>query len=122
MAARFSASAIDMTDEPIDFDQISELLHGLGALQSAAELHGFLVGQLAAGQRPSRSEWLRAVNEQADLSSNPDQAAGDCLHALYRQTLTALLDSDLEFQLLLPGDEFPLTERAANLGEWCQGF
>jgi uncharacterized protein len=108
--------------DPLDFAQFSELLHDLGALQGAAELHGFLVGQLAAGKRLSRSEWLRAANEEADLSESPDEVAGDQLQQMYTSTLATLQRGELEFQLLLPEDESPLIDRVENLGQWCQGF
>ncbi len=111
-----------MADEPIDFEQVEDLLTQFGALHGAADLHGFLVGQLAGGRRPSRSEWLRSANEQADLSSNPDEVVGACLQSLYQQTLAALLDSDLEFALLLPQDDTELPVRVDCLGQWCQGF
>jgi len=108
--------------DQLDFTQLSDLLQTLGALQSAAELHGFLVGQLAAGKRLSRSEWLRAANEEADLSQNPDEVEGDQLHALYSNALATLQRGELDFQLLLPEDDNPLLERIENLGQWCQGF
>ncbi len=108
--------------ESLDFSELSELLHNLGALLGAAELHGFLVGQLAAGKRLSRSEWLRAANEQADLSQSPDEVAGDRLYDFYRHTLAALQTGELDFQLLLPEDDDSLLDRVDELGRWCQGF
>jgi len=113
---------VDKETNTVDFDELDELLRNFGALQSAAELHGFLVGQLAGGQRLSRGEWLRSANEQADLSRNPDEVAGDRLQTLYQQTLAALRDDELEFQPLLPPDEEPLLDRVEALGQWCQGF
>lgn len=107
---------------PIDFDQLDELLQQLGALQGAAELHGFLVGQLVTGKRFSRSEWLRAANEEADLGQSPDEVAGDRLYDLYRTTLAALRSGELEFQLLLPDDDTALLDRVDRLGRWCEGF
>jgi yecA family protein len=121
MAGLFETRA--MTEiTPIDHPQLSELLHDLGALLGAAEVHGFLVGQLATGKRFSRSEWLRAANEQADLSQSPDEIAGDRLYDLYRATLVSLQSGEFSFQLLLPEDDEPLSERVENLGQWCQGF
>ena len=105
-----------------DHDQLDELLTRFGALQGAAELHGFLSGQLAGGKRLGRGEWLRAVSEQADLGELPDQASGDLLFALYRDTLRLLEAGEYEFQPLLPEDEQALGERVAALGSWCQGF
>jgi uncharacterized protein len=104
------------------FEQLHDLLQNYGALQSAAELHGFLAGQLAAGKRLSRSEWLRAANVAADLSRNPDEVAGDSLYQLYRSTLAELQSGDLAFHPLLPDDEAALVERVDGLGQWCQGF
>ncbi|HSB96163.1 MAG TPA: UPF0149 family protein [Spongiibacteraceae bacterium] len=105
-----------------NFDQLRTLLQDYGALQSAAELHGFLAGQLAAGKRLSRSEWLRAANEEADLSQNPDEVAGDSLYDLYRATLAAMQSGELSFHPLLPDDDAALVERVEGLGQWCQGF
>jgi yecA family protein len=104
------------------FEQLRTLLQNYGALQSAAELHGFLAGQLAAGKRLSRSEWLRSANEAADLSQNPDEVAGDSLYELYRATLAALQSGELVFHPLLPDDDEALVERIDGLGQWCQGF
>jgi yecA family protein len=104
------------------FEQIHTLLQNYGALQSAAELHGFLAGQLAAGRRLSRGEWLRAANEAADLSQNPDEVAGDSLYEMYRSTLAALQSGELSFHPLLPDDDSALVERVDGLGQWCQGF
>lgn len=104
------------------FELIHNLLQNYGALQSAAELHGFLAGQLAAGKRLSRGEWLRAANEAADLSRNPDEVAGDNLYELYRSTLAALQSGELSFHPLLPSDDVALVERVEGLGQWCQGF
>ncbi len=108
--------------ESLNFTELNELLQNFGALLGAAELHGFLVGQLATGKRLSRSEWLRAANEQADLSQSPDEVAGDRLYDFYRHTLTALQSGELDFQLLLPEDDDSIGERVENLGLWCQGF
>ena len=113
---------VDKQTTAVDFEQLNELLRNYGALQSASELHGFLVGELATGVRLSRAEWLRTANEQADLSRNPDEVAGDQLYALYQHTLAALSGDELAFQLLLPEDEYPLLDRVEALGQWCQGF
>ena len=108
--------------EPLDFAELNDLLRNFGALLGGAELHGFLVGQLATGKRLSRGEWLRTANEQADLSQSPDEVAGDRLYDFYLHTLTALQSGELDFQLLLPEDDDSLCERVEELGRWCQGF
>lgn len=125
MAARSISSRyppVTATASALDFDRLDRLLKHHGALQSAAELHGFLSGQLAAGRRLSRGQWLRAAGEQADLGQHPDEVSGDQLHLIYQQTLRALGNGELDFQPLLPDDDSALAERVAALGQWCQGF
>lgn len=105
-----------------DFDQLNDLLQRLGALQTAAELHGFVAGQLAGGKRFARGEWLRTVTEHADLSQNPDEVEGDVLLSVCQHALTALTRSDMSFQPLMPADDEALEDRVDALGQWCQGF
>lgn len=105
-----------------DFDQLNDLMQRLGALQTAAELHGFLAGQLAGGKRFSRGEWLRAAAEQGDLSQNPDEVEGDVLFTTYQHTLAEMTRSDMAFTPLLPADDDALADRVDALGQWCQGF
>lgn len=120
---RSSGSRTSMkTAIAIDFPQLSELLQNFGALHGPAELHGFLVGQLATGKRFTRAEWLRTANEQADLSQSPDEVTGDRLFDLYRTALAELKSGELAFQLLLPDDDDDLLNRVESLGLWCQGF
>lgn len=113
-----------MTDAPAapDFAELNELLQQHGAMQGAAELHGLLTGALTAGRRYSRSEWLRAVMEQGDLGSHPDERSGDALYRLYQQTLASLTTDELDFEPLLASDDDPLSLRTTTLGHWCHGF
>lgn len=110
------------TPLPIDHAHLDNLLREQEALLSAAELHGYLCGQLAVGRRLSRGEWLRQASELGDFGRHPDEPTGDALYRLYGETLAALESSDLDFQLLLADDEEALTERLESLGRWCQGF
>jgi uncharacterized protein YgfB (UPF0149 family) len=41
---------------------------------------------------------------------------------LFTATAAALLQPDMEFELLLPADEQPIDVRTAALAQWCQGF
>ncbi len=125
MPSSTTNSDLTVTQQPVqspDFDQLDQLLIRFGALQGAAELHGFLSGQLSGGKRLSRGEWLRSASEQADLGELPDQASGDLLFALYRDTLQVFEAGDYTFQPLLPEDEQELGNRVNALGAWCQGF
>jgi uncharacterized protein YgfB (UPF0149 family) len=41
---------------------------------------------------------------------------------LFGATAAALIQPDMEFELLLPGDEQPIEVRTTALAQWCQGF
>src|SRR6266480_5553812 len=56
------------------------------------------------------------------LAQARSHAAAASLHALYAATADALLQPDMEFELLLPEDGQSIDARTAALAEWCQGF
>jgi len=41
---------------------------------------------------------------------------------VYAATVAALSGRDMEFDLLIPGDDQPIEERARALTSWCTGF
>lgn len=113
----------------IGYEHWEDFLYQLGAVCSASELQGALVGQLSAGQRLSPSQWLCFAAECMDLPlSSPsaideipaEQATG--VQALYTLVLRALQDDGYGFRPLLPDDALPLKTRIQALSQWCQGF
>ena len=42
--------------------------------------------------------------------------------ALFGDTRQALAGGQMQFDVMLPGDEVPIADRAAALGHWCQSF
>lgn len=104
------------------FERLEKLLGAEGLVVSAAELHGMLTGLLASGKAPGRQDLYGVladlVNEGEALSLRL-QSEVDQL----RQDITSDLgSSELNFQLLVPGDDEPLEERLAALVEWTQSF
>lgn len=108
-----------MTDVSLEFDDIADALLAANALQSPAELHGMLSGQLAAGKRPGADAWAREARQWLDVG---EIAVLPCLPPLYQNTLAALESDDYAFRLLLPDDDYGLEVRTQALGEWCRGF
>jgi uncharacterized protein len=101
-----------------DYDHIQQLLTQERSLADAAEAHGTLTGCLCAAQGYRVEDWLREILPEGRAA--PGTAAA--LEGLFTATAEALLQPDMEFELLLPADEQPLEVRTAALAQWCQGF
>lgn len=105
----------------MNYSELSELLRQSGAVARAADCHGFLCGHLCVTDLPERDIW----EEYLDLQTDNDTLANDCLDQIDRllaDTRRFLDSPELDFQLMLPDDDGPLSERVLALGEWCNGF
>jgi yecA family protein len=100
------------------YQQIQQLLAQERSLADAAEAHGTLAGCLCGASDYRFEDWLREILPEGRAGA----AASATLQELYTATATALLQPDMEFELLLPEDEEPIDVRTAALAQWCQGF
>lgn len=106
-----------------DFEQLANLLLEEGAVTfSPSELHGLVVGQIAAGRRFESAALASFCAEQIDLTNLSQAASLPQLSGLYKAALAQLESSDFELELLLPDDEHSLGQRAEQLGLWVTGF
>jgi uncharacterized protein YgfB (UPF0149 family) len=101
-----------------DYTRVQELLTRARSLAAAAEAHGTLAGCLCGAAEYAFEDWLREFLPEGSA----DPAAVATLRELYTGTAQALLQTDMEFEPLLPGDAEPIAARTAALAEWCQGF
>ena len=101
-----------------DYTRIQQLLAQQHSLADAAEAHGTLAGCLCGASGYRFEDWLKEILPEGRAST----AAGAALRELYDATASALIQPDMEFELLLPEDSAPLTERTQALTQWCQGF
>jgi uncharacterized protein len=101
-----------------EYQEIEQVLSHSHALTDVSEAHGTLAGALCAAADYRLDDWLREL--YAD--GRTDGAARERLRQLFEATRSALLEQDMAFAALLPGDERPIADRAAALGQWCQGF
>src|SRR5579862_7076613 len=101
-----------------DYSHIQQLLTQARSLTDAAEAHGTLAGCLCGAAAYRFEDWLREV--LPDGRAEP--GATENLYGLYTATAAALLQPDMEFEMLLPSDAQPLEARTNALAEWCQGF
>jgi hypothetical protein len=104
----------------VTFAEVVRVLEGLGSSVSAAEAHGCLVGALCTTQHYPMERWLEEIIPDEDRRADDDSQ--QALRLLYADTLNALRGENLDFEVLLPGDEIPLAARAGDLSQWCQGF
>jgi len=100
-----------------EFHEIEQRLSASRALTDLPEAHGTLAGALCATHTVSLQDWLREV-----FADGVAGEAESTMLALFEWTRHVLTAGQLEFRLLLPGDETPVAERAAALSQWCQGF
>jgi len=106
-----------------DFDLIANLMVEEGVrVVSPCELHGVFCGHLAAGARLEPALLLQSACDLMDITELKAETSKVVLLDLYQQSLAMLAAPELIFELSLPDDEQPLSERADALGQWCQGF
>lgn len=111
-----------MTPPMPDYDQVQRSLDALRLPLSAAELHGALCGSLCAGAELTPRGWLAFVLSDGDLDGAADD--GSALASLYQAASAQLAGDvmDFDFDLLLPDDGKPVSERGPAMVDWCQGF
>jgi uncharacterized protein len=103
---------------PPDHDHTQQLLAREHSLADAAEAHGTLAGCLCATAGYRLEDWLREILPEGRAGAE----AAAALEGLFTATAAALTQPDMEFELLLPGDEQPIEVRTAALAQWCQGY
>lgn len=102
------------------FQNFSDTIAPLDLPMSCSELHGMMCGYLCSGKANKGEEYLRALMlQKKDESTKSALLALFDVYAVSHQQIENL---DFEFQMLLPGDEQPLFDRAQAFSEWCDGF
>jgi uncharacterized protein len=101
-----------------EYTRLQQLLRQEHSLADAAEAHGTLAGCLCGAAGYRLEDWLKEILPEGRATG----AAAAMLQELYEATASALIQPDMEFDLLLPQDSAPLAERTQALAQWCQGF
>lgn len=102
-----------------EYAELTAELHGLEAGLDPCELHGSLCGFLSGGGRHDRQGWFALV--MADPLLSPPEADGP-MDRLYAASTRQLDSPDFEFEMLLPEEARPVSERGDGLVSWCRGF
>jgi len=88
---------------------------------SGSELHGVMCGYLCAGANREGAAYLRAfITNANDVATI--RGAALSLFGVFAVSQQQMEGFDFDFQLLLPDEESPLSERAQAFSEWCDGF
>lgn len=111
----------ETSEQALSYEYLHHILVPLGALNSPAQLHGLIVGQMTGGARVDDEQWLEEALEFLDLADKPDSQTCDAIIRLKNETLVSL-GKDFDFQLKIPDDEADFTLRAQAVAEWCYGF
>ncbi|MFZ3203730.1 MAG: YecA family protein [Pseudomonas sp.] len=102
------------------YTAFAALLASSGHPVSPAELHGLLLGRSCAGAGFDIDSWL--VDAAELLGAAPQDNVRQALIGLQEMVKGELSGDEVTVVLLLPSDDAPLRERAAAIGQWCQGF
>jgi uncharacterized protein len=101
-----------------DYAQIQRSLAASHALADPAEAHGTLAGALCALVPYRLEDWLAEILPNGMTGARADPA----LATLYDATVSALSGQQMDFDLLMPGEDCPIEERTQALTAWCTGF
>ncbi|MGD9596858.1 MAG: UPF0149 family protein [Steroidobacteraceae bacterium] len=100
------------------YAELQRILGDAQGLTDAAEAHGTLAGALCAAGSYRLDDWLGEILPDARV----DTMTRESCRAYFDATSQSLGGAEMSFEVLLPGDEQPIDERATALGQWCQGF
>lgn len=104
------------------YEKFEDSLRRAGADLYPAEAHGLLCGLLCAAAPVAADPWIDQVLGETE---DGDVLVAECrttLLALHEVTSAQIEDEELDFALVLPGDDATLGTRAVALGDWCQSF
>ena len=101
--------------------ELEQSLSAATAEGSASEAHGLLAGIICAGGKSAPQQWLEHMLGENTLSAAAAEVRR-LLATLHADILRQFNDDAFGFDLLLPGDDAPLSLRTEALSQWCGGF
>lgn len=113
----------DYEDMP-NWDESADVLFGAGLTLNPSELHGGVVGMLAAAfnpKTPEQADTALSLLEKA-LAVDLQGEVADFVQRLIAATRSAITDVDFAFRPLLPDDDDAIEQRLLSLGRWASGF
>ena len=109
-----------MSDLP-DFYQLEDTLQRVDAGFSASEVHGMACGVLVVDSTTKQDTWSAHVLK-GDTQDVFFQEVVRDVKQLHTATVESLNANQMHFDLCLPNEQDPISERVEALQKWCQGF
>jgi len=106
----------------ISHEQLCDLLQRDEVSIDPAELQGVLCSMLSGQPALTVGAWLTVALGEPVTQGFFGQDVTELVEALFNQTKAQLNGDQFEFQLLLPSDEQPLSERIRTLVHWGSGY
>lgn len=107
------------------FDWLANVYTSHSAINHPSELHGLLFGELSGGIRLTEDEWLTLVIDHMGIEELNTERQTNLNHDLvefYQHTNDEVEKDSSAFTLLLPDDDYALSERVEALSLWTRGF
>jgi uncharacterized protein YgfB (UPF0149 family) len=107
-----------------EWDEIADQLFNAGQTLNPSELHGVLVGLMGAGFDPDDQHHLEQTLASVEKAVGV-QLQGELVDVVSRlnlSTLSAIVDTDYAFRVLLPDDDDPIEQRLRSFSNWVTGF
>jgi len=108
-----------------DFDWLANVYTRHGAINHPSELHGLIMGEITGCLKRTPSDWIALVLEHMGvdaLNTELQANVAEDLIAFYHQAIDTIEQDSSSFNLLLPDDDYVLTERVDSLSVWVRGF
>ncbi len=104
------------------YQEIQTVLSNAHQLITPAELHGLICGMICHGLKKLDQT---AIDDMLMLDAHDhdiDPKTTQVLQTLFTATQTKIQSFELDFQLLLPDEEYVLQDRVSEFAKWCDGF
>lgn len=107
----------------LDYHKVSELLAMESILNTAAEVHGMVCGQLGSGEQPYQPGLTcQLLGEKESPEGVATPVLMELLNRMAMDIGRQFEAGNFTFEPLLPDDDEELALRLHALGRWCDGF
>lgn len=111
-------------EEMPEWDEVADLLFNAGLTLNPSELHGVLVGLMGAGFSPEDRHHLEQTLVSVEKAAGV-QLQGELVEMVSRlnlATMSAIVDTDYAFRMVMPDDDDPIEQRLRSFSNWVTGF
>jgi len=116
---------LDEQQSDTDFDWLANVYSRHGAINHPSELHGLMIGEIVGAMRRTPGDLIAQILEHMGveaLDSERQANVAEDLVGFYHSTSDAMDKDSSSFNLLLPDDDYALSERVDSLVVWVRGF